>query len=86
MLAEIHMECKERAVLLYKIMKIHFVEQEKKWLKHIARMKEQIAIYKDICKSFISQKSEMMSKVEDINDVLFATRNTKGNNHLLNSL
>jgi len=78
MLGEIHMECKERAVLLYKIFKLYFAEQEKKWVREIVKMKEQINIYKDICKSFISKKSDAMDQVEDINDVMFAARVTSG--------
>ena len=41
-------------------------------------MKEQINIYKDICKSFISRKSDGIGQVEDINDIMFSARLTMG--------
>lgn len=67
-------ELKERAVLLYKVFKLYFVEQEKKWIYIINQMKRKIFYYKELCKNVIQQKNNHLSKIEKINDVLFANK------------
>ena len=73
-------ECKERGVLLYKFFKIYFVEQEKKWVIAINIMKDKISYYKDLCKTIIQHKNMHIEKIEEINDVLFTNKLSKGTN------
>lgn len=77
-LSEVSSECKERGVLLYKFFKIYFVEQEKKWVIAINTMKDKIYYYKQLCKTIIQQKNFHIDKIEDINDVLFTSKLSKG--------
>jgi hypothetical protein len=74
MLTEIGYECKEKAVLLYKVFKLFFVEQEKKWTVITNHMKEKISYYKELAKNVIQQKNKHLAKIEMINDVLFANK------------
>ena len=77
-LSEISVECKERAVLLYKFFKLYFVEQEKKWSLFFDKMNTKIKYYKDLCKRVIQQKNKHL-KVESINDILFSNKLTLEN-------
>ena len=79
LLSEISLECKERAVLLYKFFKTYFVEQEKKWFLLINRMNDKIKYYKDLCKAIVQQKNRFIDKIERINDVLFNNKPTNQN-------
>jgi hypothetical protein len=78
-LSEISLECKERAILLYKFFKIYFVEQEKKWISAINKMKDKIRYYKELCKTIMQMKNNQIDKIEEINDILFTNKLTKGN-------
>lgn len=60
--------------MLYKVFKLYFVEQEKKWIKVIEKLKEKINYFKELCKTIIQQKNKHLSKIESINDTLFAKR------------
>lgn len=73
-LSEIGSECKEKAVLLYRVFKLFFVEQEKKWTVITNHMKEKISYYKELAKAVIQQKNKHISKIEDINDCLFSNK------------
>jgi hypothetical protein len=55
------------------------VEQEKKWIMVIKKLIDKINYFKELCKSIIQQKSKHLSKVESINDTLFAKRVTAEN-------
>jgi hypothetical protein len=77
-LSEISLECKERAILLYKFFKIYFVEQEKKWISAVNKMKDKIRYYKELCKTIMQMKNNQIDKIEEINDVLFRNKLTKG--------
>jgi hypothetical protein len=89
-LSEIAVENKERSLLLYKCFKIYFVEQEKKWLGIVNKLKEKASYYRELCKIIIQQKNEHVKKVEDISEVLLSQAITKENleNHkkLINEL
>ncbi len=89
-LSEISVENKERSLLLYKCFKIYFVEQEKKWLSIVNKLREKTIYYKELCKIIIQQKNEHVKKVEDISEVLLSQATTKENldNHkkLINEL
>jgi len=67
-------ECKEKAVLLYRVFKLFFVEQEKKWTVITNHMKEKIHYYKELAKTVIQQKNKHIGKLETINDVLFSNK------------
>lgn len=77
-LSEISLECKERAILLYKFFKIYFVEQEKKWISAINKMKDKIKYYKELCKTIMQMKNHQIEKIEEINDILFNNKLSKG--------
>lgn len=78
-LAEISVECKEKASLLYKFFKLYFVEQEHKWIIVVNKMKEKIHYYRELCKTVIHQKNKHLDKIESINDILFSQKLTKEN-------
>lgn len=67
-------ECKEKAVLLYRVFKMFFAEQERKWANITYKIKEKIGYYKDLCKTLIENKNKDNSKIEKINDILFARK------------
>jgi hypothetical protein len=75
-LADISVEYKERAVLIYKFFKLYFVEQEKKWTVAVDKMKEKVKYYKDLCKTVIHQKNKYLDRIELINDILFSNKVT----------
>ena len=77
-ISEISSECKERGILIYKFFKIYFVEQEKKWITVLNRMKQKIKFYKDLCGIVIQQKNIHLDKIEKINEVLFTNSLTSG--------
>jgi hypothetical protein len=79
-LSEISTECKEKAVLLYKIFKLYFVELENKWLIVISNMNEKINYYKELCRNVLKTKNKHLpERIEIINDVLFHNKLTKEN-------
>jgi hypothetical protein len=78
-LSEISMECKERAVLLYKFFKLYFVELEKKWTFSFERLREKIKYYKELCKAVIQQKNKFLEKIETINNIIFSNNLTSEN-------
>jgi hypothetical protein len=73
-LSEIGSECKEKAVLLYRVFKLFFVEQEKKWTVITNHMKEKILYYTELAKAVNQQKNKHLTKIEAINDCLFANK------------
>lgn len=83
-------ECKEKAVLLYQVFKLFFVEQEKKWTVITNHMKEKIHYYKELAKTVIQQKNKHLAKIEAINDCLFAnklsTKNLQDHKNLIKDL
>jgi hypothetical protein len=79
MLSEIAIECKEKAILIYKLFKIYFVEIEKKWISLTIKLKDKIHYYKDLCQTILQQKNKSLLKIETISDVLFANKLTKEN-------
>jgi hypothetical protein len=83
-ISEISSECKERGILLYKFFKIYFVEQEKKWTIAINKMKEKVKYYKELCKTIMQMKNQQIDKIEEINDILFTNKLSKGNNDTSN--
>jgi hypothetical protein len=78
-LSEISVECKERAVLLYKFFKLYFVELEKKWTSSYERLREKIKYYKELCKAVIQQKNKFLEKIEMINNIIFSNNLTSEN-------
>jgi hypothetical protein len=58
--------------LFYKVFKLFFVEQEKKWIDIIIQMRIKIDYYKALVKNVIQQKGKHLQKIERINDILFA--------------
>ena len=82
LLSEISVESKDKALLLYKIFKIYFVQQEKKYLFTNKKMTEKVKFYKELCKTVIQQSTTHLEKVEVINEVLFSNKLTKGTNTL----
>jgi hypothetical protein len=78
-LSEISVECKEKAILLYKFFKIYFTEQEKKWLIVIERFKNKVKYYKELCKLLIQQKNKHLDRIEDVAEVLAKNRVTQEN-------
>jgi hypothetical protein len=79
MLSEIAIECKEKAILIFKIFKIYFVEIEKKWISLTTKLKDKIIYYKNLCQTILQQKNKSILKIENISDVLFANKLTKEN-------
>ena len=66
-------------MLLYKVFKLYFVEQESKWVEVIEQLKLKIKYLKELNKTVIQRKNNHVSKIEKINDILFAHRPTKEN-------
>ena len=58
---------------------MYFVEQEKKWIFIINKVKQKITYYKELCKTIIQQNNKHITKIENINDVLFANQVSKDN-------
>lgn len=77
-LSDISSECKERSVLLYKIFKLYFVEQEKKWIVVINKLKNKIKHYKDLCKVIIENKFKNLEKIDEIQKVLLNRKIVEG--------
>lgn len=76
------MECKERALLLYKFLKIYLFEQEKKWIKIIEKVDKRIKYYKDLCKIVITKESKSSNDIkflERLNEILFSNTITTDN-------
>jgi len=61
-------------VLLYKIFKLFFVEQERKWTIVVSKLKEKITYFKELSKTIIQQKHKHLEKIEKINDILFSKK------------
>ena len=78
-LSEIHSDNKDKAILLYKFFTNFFVEQDKKWIYVVSKMKEKVKIYKNLCKAILTQKNKNVDKIEDMNNVLFSNKVTKDN-------
>jgi hypothetical protein len=58
---------------------LYFLEQEKKWIFIINKIKQKISYYKELCKTIIQQEHNYIKKIEDVNDVLFANKVSKEN-------
>lgn len=69
-LSDIYKECKERAILLYKIFKLYFVETERKWIEISNQLKNKIKKYREISEMIMNQKYKSMNKIEEINAIL----------------
>ena len=65
--------------MLYKFFKLYFIEQEKKWVSEIEKMREKIQNYKNLIKLIFQQKTKHIDKVEAINEVLFSQKLTNEN-------
>jgi len=79
LLSEIGAECKEKAILLYRVFKMFFAEQEKKWANITFKIKEKIGYYKDLCRTLIDNKNSDNTKIEKINDILFSRKLSEDN-------
>jgi hypothetical protein len=83
-------ECKEKGILFYKVFKLFFIEQEKKWYDVINEMKIKINYFKELSKTVIQQKNKQLQRVEKLNDILFAERpsyeNLQDHKMLINDL
>ena len=77
-LSDISIQCKERAILLYKIFKLYFVEHEKKWIAVIHRLKNKIKHYKDLCEVIVANKFKNVDKIDEINKVLLNRHLSEG--------
>jgi hypothetical protein len=71
MVTELGYEFKEKALLLYKLFKLFFVEHEKKSLVIINHLKEKIRYYKDIAINLNLEKNHHIFNIEEINKSLF---------------
>ena len=80
-LSDISSECKERSVLLYKIFKLYFVENEKKWIVVMNKLKNKIKLYKDFCEIILSNKFKNVDKIEEINKILQKRKVNEGIQH-----
>jgi hypothetical protein len=84
-LSEVFSECKEKAILLYKIFKFYFIELEKKWTNKILNLKQKINYYKEFCKNILQSKNKDSSFFDSnfINEVIFSHNldNENLNNH-----
>ncbi len=69
-LTDISKECKERAILLYKIFKLYFVETEKRWIEISKQMKEKITKYREISEIILKLKFKNIEKIDEINSIL----------------
>lgn len=67
-------ECKEKAILLYRVFKMFFAEQERKWANLTFKIREKIGYYKDLCKTLIENKNNQNTKIDKLNDILFARK------------
>lgn len=72
-------ECKEKAILLYKVLKMFFAEQERKWANLTYKIKEKVDYYKDLCKTVLETKEKRENKLEKLNDILFQKNLTETN-------
>lgn len=72
-------ECKEKAILLYRVFKMFFAEQERKWANLTFKIREKIGYYKDLCKTLIDNKNNQNTKIDKINDILFSRKLTEEN-------
>ena len=72
-------ECKEKAILLYRVFKMFFAEQERKWANLTFKIREKIGYYKDLCKTLIENKNNQNTKIDKINDILFARKLSEEN-------
>ncbi len=59
---------------MYRVFKLFFVEQERKWIIIINQMKEKINYFKELSKTIMQQKNKHLQKIEKINDTLFANK------------
>jgi hypothetical protein len=65
--------------LLYKFFKLYFIEQEKKWVSEIEKMRIKIQNYKNLIKLIFQQKTKHIEKVDTINEILFSHKLTTEN-------
>ncbi len=72
-------ECKEKAILLYKVFKMFFAEQERKWANLTFKIREKIGYYKDLCKTLIQSNNNQNNKIDKINDILFSRKLSEEN-------
>jgi len=72
-------ECKEKAILLYRVFKMFFAEQERKWANLTFKIREKIGYYKDLCKTLIENKNNKNTKLDKLNDILFARKLSEEN-------
>lgn len=72
-------ECKEKAILLYRVFKMFFAEQERKWANLTFKIREKIGYYKDLCKTLIENRNKQNTKLDKINDILFAKKLSEEN-------
>lgn len=80
MISEVGAECKEKAVLLYRVFKMFFAEQERKWANLTFKLKEKIGYYKDLCKTLVeNKKNNDNTKLDKINDILFSKKLSEEN-------
>jgi hypothetical protein len=96
-LTDISKECKERAILLYKVFKLYFVETEKRWIDISKQMKEKITKYREISEIVLKQKFKNIDKIDEINSIMldknvnqgemiFYTENLISHKNIINSL
>ena len=78
-LGEISIEFKEKSNLLYKLFINFFVEQDKKWILTINKMKEKLNLYKNISKIILSQKNKNIESIESLTTILYTNKLTKEN-------
>jgi hypothetical protein len=77
-LTDISKECKERAILLYKIFKLYFVETEKRWIEISKQMKEKITKYREISEIILKLKFKNIEKIDEINSILLDKNISEG--------
>ena len=94
LLTEISLECKDKAVLLYKVFKLYFVEQEKKWIFKSNLMKDKINFYKDFTKFHMQENNKELINIKQISEMMLSNKTTEENlknhkeiiNQLLNEI
>ena len=77
-LTDISKECKERAILLYKIFKLYFVETEKRWIEISKQMKEKITKYREISEIILKLKFKNIENIDEINSILLDKNISEG--------
>jgi hypothetical protein len=72
-------ECKEKSILLYKVFKMFFSEQERKWSNLTLKIKQKLEYYKDLCKTVLQNKDKKENILEKLNEILFQNNLTEKN-------